>query len=418
VSSKSLLWIIALALLGFAGAASAEFSRSPTLLFGTPTSDVLPVGTLAISTDMSLPLRRMAASGGREENANVRFSPYNHLDLAVTAYTFADYVLDVKYQLMGGGPGRLGLAVGACDLGLNRFVSPLGHGTANVWLDWKYQANDVMVRPYENLSAFAVASYRATTSIRLHAGIGRGRFVGYGDKSKYLNTDILFHGHHQWAVGLFGGAEAFVIPQVAVVAEVSGRDVNAGVRANFSAFTATVAWTKMEGLLFSEAGEPRGRLEVSLSYRFHNWSGISGLLRPRRPAYDLIESALPPREESLTLQGATARPIKPRLEPILFNWDSWTITPTAAASLVRNAEILLGHPQGAIVVTGHASEEGSPEANCILSGKRALAVFEHLRALGVPQRQMRCRSKAEAAGSRLLLHRVVCFDAESGDWTQ
>jgi hypothetical protein len=414
VNSKSLLGILALTLLGFAGTASAD-SGNPTLLYGTPTTDVLPVGTLAVSADMSLPIKGTTAGRAREENSAVRFAPYKHLDFALTAYTFADYVLDVKYQLMGGGPGRLGLAVGVYDLGLNRYVSPLGHGTANVWPDWKYQANDVMVRPYENLSAFGVASYRATTSIRLHAGIGRGRFVGYGDKSKYLNTDILSHGHHQWAVGLFGGAEVFVIPQVAVVAEASGRDVNAGLRANFSALTATVAWTKMEGLLFLEGGEPRGRLEVSLSYRFHDWSGISGLFRPRRPAYDLIESVQPPPVEGLTLKGADARPIKPELEPILFNRGSWAITPTAAASLARNAGILLDRPQEAIVVTGHASEESSPEANSILSGKRAFAVLEHLKALGVPQRQMRCRSKAEVAGSQLPLHRVVCFDAESGD---
>jgi hypothetical protein len=415
VSSKSPLWIIALALVGFAGTASAELSRSPTLLYGTPTSDVLPLGTLAITTDMSLPLRRMATNGGREENANVCFSPYKHLDFAVTAYTFADYVLDVKYQLMGGGPGRLGLAVGMCDLGLNRYVSPLGHGTAKVWPDWKYQANDLMVRPYENFSAFGVASYRATTSIRLHAGIGRGRFVGYGDKSKYLNTDILTNGHHQWAFGLFGGAEVFVIPQVAVVAEVTGRDVNGGVKAEFRAFTATVAWTKMEGLLLSEGGEQTGRLDVSLSYRFTDWSRISGLLRPRRPAYDRVESVPPPPGLAPTPRSVTVYPSVPWLEPIWFDWDSWEITPGAASSLARNAETLLGHPHTKVVLIGYASEEGSPEANCMLSGKRALAVFEYLKSLGVPEQQMHYRSIALPNGEPRLACREVCFDTETNE---
>ena len=413
MSNKSLLWIVAVALLGFAGTASAEFSRSPTLLYGTPTSDVLPVGTLAISTDMSLPFTRANMSGGREENANVCFSPYKHLDLAVTAYTFADYVLDVKYQLLGGGPGRLGLAVGVYDLGLNNYVSPLGHGTAHVWPNWKYGENGVTTRPYENLSAFGVASYRATTSIRLHAGIGRGRFVGYGDKSKYLNTDILTHGHHQWAVGLFGGAEVFVIPQVAVVAEVSGRDVNGGVKADFSAFTATIAWTKMEGLLFSEGAEPTGRLDVSLSYRFTDWSRISGLLRPRRPAYDRVESVSPPPGLAPTPRGVTVCPSVPWLEPIWFDWDSWKITPGAASSLARNAETLLGHPHAKVVLIGYASEGGSREANCMLSGKRALAVFEYLKSLGVPEQQMHYRSIALPSGEPRLACREVCFDTET-----
>jgi hypothetical protein len=414
VSSKSLLWIVALASLGFAGSASAESGPSSTLLYGTPTSDVLPVGTLVISSDMSLPLGRTAAGEGREENASIRFSPYRHLDFAIAAYTLADYVLDVKYQLAGG-PGRLGLAVGVSDLGLNRYVSPIGHGTASVWSDWRYQANNVMVRPYEDLSAFAVASYRATPSIRLHGGIGRGRFVGYGDLSRYFNTDVLFQGHHQWAVGLFGGAEVLVVPQVALVAEASGRDVNAGLRASFNAIAATIAWTKMEGLLRSEGRESHGRLEVSLSYRFHDWTGISGLVRPRRPAHDLIQSAPTPTVLAPTPCGVTVSPNVPWLEPVRFDWGSWKITPDAASALARNAETLLGRPQAEVVLIGHASEGGSPEANCLLSGKRARAVFEYLKSRGVPEHQMHCRSRTLSGGEHRLACREVCFDTETSE---
>ena len=414
MSCKNLLWLAALAFLGLPGPASAAF-ESPTLLYEAPTTDVLREGTLAISTDMSLPLIRSTMNVGREENATVCFSPYRRLDLTLTAYTIADYVLDVKYQLAGGGPGRLGLAVGVYDLGLNSYVSPVGHGTTNAWPDWKYTENRVTIRPYENLSAFAVASYRAAKSIRLHAGLGRGRFVGYGDKSKYLNTDILSHGHHQWAVGLFGGAEVFVIPQVAVVAEAGGRDVNAGVRASFSALTATVAWTKMEGLLFAEGSEPRGRLEVSLSYRFSDWSRISGLLRPRRPAYELTEPAPPPPELVPTPRGVTVCPNTPMLEPIWFDWDSWEITPSAVASLARNARTLLDHPQTKVVLVGYASEAGSPEADCMLSGKRALAAFKYLKSLGVSEQQMRYRSMALSSGEPRLACREVCFVAETSE---
>jgi hypothetical protein len=413
VSIKSPLWLIAFALLGFAGTAAAGFG-SPTLLYETPTTDVLPVGALAISTDMSLPLRPIATSRGREENAGVRFSPYKRLDIAVTAYTFADYVLDVKYQLAGGGPGRLGLAVGVCDLGFYRYVSPVGHGTSNVWPDWKYQENGVTTRPYENLSVFAVASYRATKSIRLQAGLGRGRFVGYGGTGKYLNTDVFFDEIHQWAFGLFAGAEVYVMPQVALVAEASGRDMGGGIKVDFGPIAATVACNKLEGLLFSRGGDRFGRLGVGLTCGFNDWVGLAELLHPRGPRRELAVSVLPPPEGGPTLQGATASPDGLRLEPILFGWDSWEITPAGAASLSRNAEILLDHPQEAIVVTGHASDDVSQEANSFLSGKRAFAVFEYLKALGVPEQQMRCRAKAEFADSPLPLQRVVSFDAESG----
>jgi hypothetical protein len=301
------------------------------------------------------------------------------------------------------------------DVGIHGYVSPMGHDSAGAWPDWQYNRDGVSIRPYEDLSAFAVASYRATASIRLHAGIGRGRFVGYGDRSKYLNTDILTHGHHQWAVGLFGGAEVFVIPQVAVVAEASGRDVNAGLRASFSAITATIAWTKMEGLLLSEGGEPCGRLEASLSYRFNDWAGLGGLFRPRGPRLELTEPVCPPRELVPTPRGVTVCPNTSSLEPIWFDWDSWEITPEATEVLARDAGTLLGHPNTKVVVLGYASEEGSPEANCMLSGKRALAVFECLKSLGVPGQQMRYQSAALSFGEPCPVRREVCFETESGD---
>jgi hypothetical protein len=412
VRNRSLPRLIALALLGFAGTASAEIS-SPTLLYGTPTTDVLPVGTLAVSADVSL--ARTSTSWGREENANVRFSPYKHLDLAVTAYTVADYVLDVKYQFIGDGPGRFGLAAGVYDLGLSSYISPVGRGAAGVWPDWKYEENDVTVRPYENFSAFAVGSYRPTRSIRLHAGLGRGRFVGYGDRSKYLNTDVFFNHAHQWALGLFAGAEVYVIPQVALVVEASGRDVNGGLKADLGPITATVACNKVEGLLFASGDHRYGRLEVGFAYRFSDWASLAGLFRPRGPRLELAEHVCPPPEPVPTPRGVTACPSTSSLEPIWFDWDSWEITPGAAASLARNADTLLDHLQTKVVLIGYASEGGSLEANCMLSGKRALAVFEYLKSLGVPEQQMRIRSVALPNSKSHPAYREVCFDTEPNE---
>ena len=410
--NKSLPWLIALALLGLAGTASAD-SSSPTLLCGTPTTDVLSVGTLLVSVDASL--GRTYDQWGREENAAVRFSPYKHLDLAVTAYTVADYVLDMKYQLIGDGPGRFGLAAGVYDLGLSSHVSPVGHGATDVWPDWDYRENDVTVRPYENFSAFAVGSCRASRSIRLHVGLGRGRFVGYGDRSKYLNTDIFFNHAHQWALGLFGGAELYVIPQVALVVEASGRDVNGGIRADLGPITATLACNKVEGLLSASGAEHYERLEVGFAYRFSDWAGLGGLFRPQGPRLELARHVYPPPEPASTPRGVTVCPSTSGLEPIWFDWDSWEITPGAAASLARNAKTLLDHPRTKVVLLGYASEGGSPEANCLLSGKRALAVFEYLKSLGVPDLQMRIRSATMPNGQSHPAYREVCFDAEPGE---
>jgi hypothetical protein len=412
VKNRGLPGLIALALLGFVGSVSAEFSH-PTLLYGTPTTDVLPVGTLSISADASL--ARTSPNWGREENATVRFSPYRHLDLAVTAYTVADYVLDVKYQFMGDGSGRLGLAAGVYDLGLHSHVSPVGHGTAGVWPDWDYRENGVAVRPYEDFSAFAVGSYRATSSIRLHIGLGRGRFVGYGDRSKYLNTDVFFDHAHQWAFGLFGGAEVYLIPQAALVVEVSGRDLNGGFKVNLGPITATLACNKVEGLLSASRDHRFERLDVGLAYRFSDWASLTGMFRPRGPRLELAGRICPPREPASTPRGVTVCPSTSGLEPIWFDWDSWEITSGAAASLARNAATILDRPQTRVVLIGYASEGGSPEANCILSGKRALAVFEHLKSLGVPEEQMRVRSAALPNNGSHPAYREVCFDTDPSE---
>jgi hypothetical protein len=168
------------ALLAIAGPASAGFN-SPTLLYETPTTDVLPAGSIAISADMTYPLIQTPHNVNYPEaDANVRFSPVKHLDFAVTAYTFKDYVLDARYQILGGEPDRLGLAVGVYDVGLSSYVSPVGHGRDAAWPDWKYGMYVPRYdRPTERFSAFAVASIPVTQFARLHLGLGRGRFVGY-----------------------------------------------------------------------------------------------------------------------------------------------------------------------------------------------------------------------------------------------
>ena len=392
------LWFVAVALLALAAPASAMFN-SPTLLFDTPTADVLPARSLAISADMTYPLTKTSMNVDYPEfDANVRFSPLKHLDFAVTAYTFSDYVLDAKYQIFGGEPDHFGLAVGVYDVGFHNYVSPIGNGLEDAWPDWKSPH-----RPMENFSAFAVTSIPLASFARVHVGLGRGRFVGYGTRSKYLNTDIFFKDYHQWALALFGGVEVYVTPHVALVAEASSRDLNSGVKARFGQFTATVAWTKMEGLLFASGAEDTGRfgrLGVGLTYQFNNLCQRQESDIPLYHVAPAPEPALPP--------VAT----RARLNPIWFKWDKWNITAEAAVTLRRNADVLLAYPDMRVVITGYASEEGTLEHNLPLSARRAYAAYEYLKSLGVPAGQMRFRAMGESIGRPLPVHRSVYFEVE------
>ena len=393
------LWFVALALLALAAPAPASIN-SPTLLFETPTADVLPAGALAISADGSYPLMQTPQNANYfEANANIRFSPLKHLDFAVTAYTFADYVLDVKYQIFGGDPDHFGLAVGVYDVGFNSYVSPIGHGLDAAWPDWKYNAYLPRYnRQYERFSAFVVTSIPVTKFARLHLGLGRGRFVGYDVRSKYFNIDQFFDEYHQWAFGLFGGAEVYVTPKVALIASASGRDVNSGVKASFGQFTATVAWSKMEGLLFAEGDDRFGRLALGLTYQFNN------LCQHQESDIPLYHVAPAPEPEPPPVA------VRVRLNPIWFRWDKWTITTMAATILRQNADVLLAHPDMKIMITGYASEEGTTEHNLPLSARRAYAAYEYLQSLGVPAGQMRFRAMGESTGTPLPMHRSVYFE--------
>jgi hypothetical protein len=411
VSIRFLAVLVPIALLAAAGPAFAK-SVSPTLLYQTPTADVLPQGALAVSADMTFPLVNTPQNVNYPEaDLNVRFSPFQRLDFALTAYTFVDYALDLKYQVLSGGSDRPSIAVGVYDIGLSSYISPVGHDTAHTWPDWKY--NKYLPRygrlP-ERFSAFAVASIPVTKYARLHVGLGNGRFIGYDINSKYFNVDYLFNEYDKWAFGFIGGAEVYLNDYVTLAVEASGRDLNTGVKFNYEAFTATVAWDKMEGLLFSEGDARFGRFEVGLSYRFEHLTGAPAPAPRVEPVYQPPTEPTPPESVEVPPPPPVSEP--PKLEPIWFDWDKWDIRPEAAATLRSNAEVLLAHPEMKVVVIGTASEEGTLEHNIPLSGRRAQAAYEYLKSLGVPAEQMRPLAEGESPGTPLPPHRSVYFQVQ------
>jgi outer membrane protein OmpA-like peptidoglycan-associated protein len=392
--SKSLLCaavvLLALITTGVSLAAPGWQFVSPTLLYEVPTADVLPAGTLAITADMTYPLVQTSQNWDYwEQNASIRFSPLKHLDFALTAYTFSDYVLDAKYQILGGRPDRFGLAVGLYDIGLYDYISPVGHDSANAWPDWKYLNDDgtEYVRTHERFSAFAVTSIPVTKFARLHFGLGSGRFVGYGNHSRYFNSDFFVGGYHQWAVALLGGAEVFVNPHVALVAEASTRDLNTGVKVSFGPLDATVAWTKMEGLLFPggiEGDERFGRLYAGVTYRFSNWDAF----RPRE-SYSVppMEPVPPPPRLVEVTVGPAPSEMKFELLPIYFDLDKSVIRPGDAEILKRNAEAILAKVRAGlkadVLIEGHCCPLASEMYNVRLGMRRAEATKAHLVGLGV-----------------------------------
>jgi peptidoglycan-associated lipoprotein len=81
---------------------------------------------------------------------------------------------------------------------------------------------------------------------------------------------------------------------------------------------------------------------------------------------------------------------------VFFETDSTNLTPTATATLDRQAQWLQHYPHHTFIIEGHADERGTREYNFSLAARRAQSVQDYLVARGI-------------AGSRF---RVVSYGKE------
>jgi peptidoglycan-associated lipoprotein len=70
-------------------------------------------------------------------------------------------------------------------------------------------------------------------------------------------------------------------------------------------------------------------------------------------------------------------------EPVYFDYDQARLGPSAKATLEAKAAVLRRNGLIRVVVSGHADERGSDEYNLALGMRRATAVQQYLRQLGI-----------------------------------
>ncbi len=78
-----------------------------------------------------------------------------------------------------------------------------------------------------------------------------------------------------------------------------------------------------------------------------------------------------------------------RVQPIFFDYDNYDIRPDAQATLAKNADYLIAHPNIKIVVGGYCDERGSDEYNLVLGQNRAQAAKTALVTAGVAADRIR-----------------------------
>lgn len=74
---------------------------------------------------------------------------------------------------------------------------------------------------------------------------------------------------------------------------------------------------------------------------------------------------------------------------VLFAVDQSTLSPEGRGVLAGQAQWLMANPQYAVILEGHADEQGTREYNVALGARRAAAVKDFLTAQGIPAERMR-----------------------------
>ena len=118
-----------------------------------------------------------------------------------------------------------------------KHISSLGTGDTVGFLEEIGYTTASGGRPPEMLSAYVGLQQTFGEMFNIVIGIGRGRFVGYGERSRYFNTDLFVLGddyiteeHSSWALGLFLGTSLRFPFGLEFMVEMDGRDASIGMR--------------------------------------------------------------------------------------------------------------------------------------------------------------------------------------------
>ncbi|MEJ2354628.1 MAG: OmpA family protein [candidate division WOR-3 bacterium] len=337
-----------------------------------------------------------------DPNAGIDFT-YDRFGAALKWYDDNDFVLDLSYQVSEGRGGAPSFAFGIGEISLNKYISTAG-------VDETFNDDEYAERAPEAWSFYGVASKKVNKLIEVSAGLGRGKFVGYGSFSEYINTDLLSSEKHEvWSFGLFGGVKFIFSKNLSFIAEADGRDVNIGLGYRNERIKGTLVLSKLEVWGDSE-NDFSPRVGLDLSYRI---KGVKEKIQPVRIAYeeyiepvkvDTMESDII-EEDQKEPEAGDSMEIKDNFENIKAAIEAISLKfPYARAELTiatldlleKIIELLSRCGNFRLLIIGHTCSIGSMESNQILSEERAKSVERYLIENGIPADKI----NREALGER------------------
>lgn len=438
-------------LLLLSSVAHSDLNRT-TGLIDIPIAGVLPHGVVRSGVSISF----SEDSPEREENFNLSLGLFNRIEISLDVLSRKAVEGNLVCKVLEEGVVRPAAAIGIWDITRKEHVSDPGFDSNAYADELAYGEN----RPRELLSGFCVLSKSIVPRVRLHMGLGRGKFVGWGPRSKH------FHLGNQpnSAVGLFAGLDAEVLPGLQLVGELDGRDGSLGIGYLSRWFQVNLAITKLEHFIFNSS-EHSPRLVVGTSVQFplvrkprqevpaeevaltgdlsgkvldaETWEPVEALVKllgtdilrdtdrhngafaieDMTPGQYVLEIYAPDYQnrtfpvlveagkatiqdfflESEELEEPEAERILAIDERIYFESNQVEFTPDSKAALERVARMLKENPEVRVEIRGYTDSAGSFENNLILSKNRAGIVKAHLvRAYGVDPDRLEFKGHGES----------------------
>ena len=251
---KPIIFLSLLILIMSTGVSNAEFNRTSSLI-DIPTAYILPakVWRFSMNGSVTTTSKNVWEKKPADMDFSVSYGIAGKAEVALSMFTFRDYVLDATYLLTNETKNAPAIAFGIQNITYERYITEVGRGdpiqgsehVQNQKNGWGDDATYPR-RDSEQFSVYFVMSKTMTSWGQYHLGIGRGRFVGYGSRSKYFNTDIYSDTEHNDAIGIFWGTAFDFFHGFGPMLDFDGRDFNIGLQYRSPYFRVCMAAVKLE----------------------------------------------------------------------------------------------------------------------------------------------------------------------------
>ncbi|MDI6699850.1 MAG: tetratricopeptide repeat protein [bacterium] len=236
-------------------------------LLDIPTAQIQKNGEFSFGIDLSLSSALSSDDVPFTYNLFFSYGLFDLVDISLNMLTYKDYTLDVQYNFLKAKENLPSISVGIRNITYKKYIDEGGGGSdpTTGLTDNHYQ-----LRSQDWFSLYLVATKDFNKFGKYTLGIGRGEFVGYA-RGKYLSTAILLDeqtlsgGANEYMFSFFGGAEIPIVYGLSFLGDVTGRNVNLGLKYNLKDFNILCGLTHAE--LFT-SGDPnlKPRIEINANY--------------------------------------------------------------------------------------------------------------------------------------------------------